>query len=229
LTVIFFLGFCFGSATRAQDVQYIVSPVPELETFEDAYLRAYLSSAPLKADPGVKPVQLSAPADKPHPFYWLDRTSMVFGIVQGGAEIFDGVTTRYFIHHCSHCSESDPASRLLLGAHPTWAGMIPTGVAEVVASTYTYRKLRHSPHRLLRSAAPFVPLGLIGVHMIEGARNIPLRNKYYCADPGYIVIGSTCVPAPPAALAGIPGGMPSDPGPRRDEMRRRDAFQRLQR
>ena len=153
--------------------------------------------------PALKPAQTVVP-EKRHPLYWLDRRAILAGAVLGGSEIFDGVTTRYFIHHCSHCSEDDPASRLLLGAHPTWGGMIPAGIAEVVASTYTYEKLSHSPHRFLRSAAPLVPLGLIGVHLIEGARNIGLKNKYYCADPGYIVVGPACVPAPPRTFSDNP-------------------------
>jgi hypothetical protein len=225
--LVFIFSLISGGASQAQNVQFVVSPIPELETFEDANLRAYLSSPPRRPDPifapALKPVQPTA-AGKRHPFYWLDRTAMVFGIVQGSAELFDGVTTRYFIHHCSNCAEHDPASRLLLGRHPTWGGMIPAGIAEAVVSTYTYKKLSHSPHLWVRSTAPLIPLGLIGVHIIEGARNIPLRNKYYCADPGYVVTGSVCVPAPLETLAGIPTGMPSDPGSHRDQKLRQTAF-----
>lgn len=233
MIALLFVGVCSESTAHAQDLQYIVRPVPEFESFEDANLKAYLSSAASKPDPIIAPAAKTDPraarTDRGHPFYWLDRTSMVFGIVQSSAEIFDGVTTRYFIHHCSHCTESDPASRLLLGAHPTWGGMIPMGIAEVVVSTYTYKKLSHSPHHLLRSAAPFVPVGLIGLHMIEGARNIPLKNKYYCADPGYVVAGPLCVPAPPANLSGVPIGMPIDPGSHRDENPRQAALPPTQR
>ena len=137
--------------------------------------------------------QTPASAERTQPFYWLDRKSLVFGLVQGGAEIFDGVTTRYFIHHCSLCFENDPMSRLLLGTHPSWGKMIPMGIGEAALSTYSYRRLSHSPNRLLRGAAPFVPIGLTAVHVIEGARNITLKNNYRCADPGYVVVGAICV------------------------------------
>jgi hypothetical protein len=40
------------------------------------------------------------------------------------------------------------------------------------------------------------------VHVIEGARNITLKNKYHCADPGYMVVGAMCVPTPAPVLTG---------------------------
>jgi hypothetical protein len=129
----------------------------------------------------------------------------VFGLAQGGAEVFDGVTTRYFIHHCSLCFENDPMSRLLLGTHPSWDKMVPVGIGEAVLSTYSYQRMSHSPNRVLRGAAPLVPIGLTAVHVIEGARNITLKNKYRCADPGYIVVGAVCVAAPAPVLSGAAG------------------------
>ena len=84
-------------------------------------------------------------------------------------------------------------SRLLLGTHPSWGKMIPMGIVEAAVSTYSYRRLSHSPNRFLRAAAPLVPVGVTAVHVIEGARNIALKNKYRCADPGYIVVGAVCV------------------------------------
>jgi hypothetical protein len=41
--------------------------------------------------------------------------------------------------------------------------------------------------------------------VIEGARNITLKNKYRCADPGYIVVGAMCVAAPAPVLSGAAG------------------------
>jgi hypothetical protein len=189
-----------------------------MESGGDAGLRAYVATLPSAPTPKVEVVasainqtrqQTPVSAERARPFYWLDRRSLMFGLVQGGAEVFDGVTTRYFIHHCSLCFENDPMSRLLLGTHPSWGKMIPIGMGEAVLSTYSYRRLSHSPNRLLRGAAPLVPIGLTAVHMIEGTRNIWLKNKYRCADPGYIVVaaaaGAVCVPASPPVVTGVPG------------------------
>jgi hypothetical protein len=209
----FFLLAGFGSAstTHAQEEVLSVSPMPEMETTGDAGLKAYVAALPSAPAPKIgsaagaitQPTsQIQLGAERKHPFYWLDRTSLTYGLVQGGAEIFDGFTTRYFVHHCSHCFESDPVSRLLLGTHPSWGKMIPAGIAEAAVSAYSYKRLSHSPNRFLRAAAPLIPVALTAVHVIEGARNIPLQNKYRCADPGYIVMGSMCVVAPPPTLTG---------------------------
>jgi hypothetical protein len=207
----------------AQDDAAGVSPVAVTATADDAGLRAYVATLPSAPTPKIEatssvlvPSQKHAPIaiERPRPFYWLDRKSLTYGLVQGGAEVFDGVTTRYFIHHCSHCFENDPLSRLLLGTHPSWGKMIPMGIAEAAVSTYSYRSMSHSPNRILRNLAPLVPIGLTAVHVIEGARNISLKNRYRCADPGYVVMGAVCVPGPPAVLSSVPGpiGMsPRDP------------------
>jgi hypothetical protein len=172
---------------------------------DDISLRAAVATLPSAPTPKIQPVAsaivpLRTPAsiavERRHSFYWLDRKSLTYGLVLSSAEIFDGVTTRYFIHHCSHCYENDPMSRLLLGTHPSWGKMIPMGIAEAAVSTYSYRALSRSPNRILRTAAPFVPLGLTAVHVIEGARNITLKNRYRCADPGYVVVGAMCIAGP---------------------------------
>jgi hypothetical protein len=212
----FFLLAGFGSAstTHAQEEVLSASPMPEMEMTGDALLKAYVAVLPSSPTPKIKPAagaftqsspQIQPGAERKHPFYWLDRRSLTYGLVQGGAEIFDGVTTRYFVHHCSHCFESDPVSRLLLGTHPSWSKMIPAGIVEAAVSAYSYKRLSHSPNRFLRAAAPLVPAALTAVHVIEGARNIPLQNKYRCADPGYIVMGSMCVVAPPPTPTGVHG------------------------
>jgi hypothetical protein len=212
----FFLiaGFATATPLPAQDDALSISPVSETESIGDTGLRAYvetLPSAPTpKVEPGASAViqthsQTATPVEKTRPFYWLDRKSLVFGLAQGGAEVFDGVTTRYFIHHCSLCFENDPMSRLLLGTHPSWDKMVPVGIGEAVLSTYSYQRMSHSPNRVLRGAAPLVPIGLTAVHVIEGARNITLKNKYRCADPGYIVVGAVCVAAPAPVLSGAAG------------------------
>ncbi len=149
--------------------------------------------------------QIQVQVERRRPFYWLDRGSLAYGLTLGGAEIFDGLTTRYFIHHCSHCFENDPMSRLLLGTHPSWEKMIPIGIAEAAISTYSYQHMSRSPHRLVRAAAPFIPVGLTAVHVIEGARNITLKNKYRCIEAGYVVVGAVCVTAPLSVLTGPTG------------------------
>lgn len=221
-----------GCATLlcAQDQALSVSPMPEMESIGDAGLRAYVAALPSAPKPKVEPAanvsieqqqrslgQVSS--ERGHRFYWLDRTSLTYGLVQGSAEIFDGVTTRYFIHHCSHCYEDDPMSRLLMGKHPPWGKMVPMGIGEAAFSTYSYRRLSRSPNRFLRGTAPMVPIGLTAIHMIEGARNIGLKNKYRCADAGFTVVaaalGPVCVPASSPLTGTIVGGRP---GSRRDSM-----------
>lgn len=218
-------GLGCASAVRAQDDASGVAPMAVVAAADDIGLKAYVAALPSAPTPKVEAAsnalvqsQTQAPiaVERRRPFYWLDRKSLPYGLVQGGAEIFDGVTTRYFIHHCSHCFENDPMSRLLLGTHPSWAKMIPMGIAEAAVATYSYRSLSHSPNRILRAAAPFVPVGLTAVHVIEGARNITLKNKYRCADPGYVVMGAVCVPGPPASLSGVPGAVGSGLGEGRD-------------
>jgi hypothetical protein len=187
-----------GGVTRAQDDALTVAPISAVEPHEESGLRAYVTSVPSAPTPKVEPAgsaivqqrsQIQLPIEHKLAFFWLDRKSLMYGLVLSGAEAFDGATTRYFIHHCSHCFESDPVSRLLLGTHPSWGKMIPMGIAEAAVSTYSYRRLSHSPNRTLRMVAPLVPVGL--------------KNKYRCADPGYVVVGAVCVPAPLPVLSGV--------------------------
>lgn len=228
--ITFFLiaGFTAAEPLRAQDDAMSVSPVSETESIGDAGLRAYVAALPDAPIAKIEPVnggtvvqtrsQIPTPVEKTRPFYWLDRKSLAFGLAQGGAEVFDGVTTRYFIHHCSLCFENDPMARLLLGTHPSWYKMVPVGIGEALVSTYSYRRLSHSPNRVLRGAAPFIPIGLTAVHVIEGSRNITLKNKYRCADPGYIVVGAVCVMAPPPDLIGATGTSNGGSGSRRNSL-----------
>jgi hypothetical protein len=230
--IAFFLitGFA-ATPSRAQDDLLTAAPIPEIESAGEAGLRAYVATLPSAPTPKVEATasaiiqprqQIPVSAERTRAFYWLDRKSLTFGLVQGGAEVFDGVTTRYFIHHCSLCFENDPMSRLLLGTHPSWGKMIPIGIGEAALSTYSYRRLSHSPNRLLRGAAPLVPIGLTAVHVIEGARNITLKNKYRCADPGYVVVaavaGAVCVPVPPPVVTGVSGAGDGGFGSRRNPL-----------
>jgi hypothetical protein len=217
-----------ASLLCAQDDALSVSPMPEMESIRDAGLRAYVAGLPSAPTPTIEPAANASieqqsrevSLERHHRFYWLDRTSLTYGLMQGGAEIFDGVTTRYFIHHCSHCYEDDPMSRLLMGKHPSWGAMIPMGIGEAAISTYSYRRLSRSPNRFLRGAAPLVPIGLTAIHMVEGARNFGLKNKYRCADAGYVVVAAAtaalCVPAHPSVMTGGLTALAGGPGTRRD-------------
>jgi hypothetical protein len=225
LAIAFLLSAGLASAVRAQDDAPGASPMAVVAAADDIGLKAYVAALPSAPTPKFEAAagaivqprsQTPASAEREHAFYWLDRKSLAYGLVQGGAEVFDGVTTRYFIHHCSHCFENDPMSRLLLGTHPSWGKMIPMGIAEAAVATYSYRRLSHSPNRILRNVAPLVPIGLTAVHVIEGARNITLKNKYRCADPGYVVMGAVCVPGQPAVLGGVPAPAGGGLGAARD-------------
>jgi hypothetical protein len=121
LAALFLVGLGWASLARAQDDTLSVSPMPQLETVGDTGLRAYVASLPSAPTPKIEPavnaiiVQQShaqISIERGHRFYWLDRTSFLYGLVLGGAETFDGATTRYFIHHCSLCFEHDPMSLL---------------------------------------------------------------------------------------------------------------------
>lgn len=125
------------------------------------------------------PMPTAEALEKVHPstrgHIGLDREAIAFGLIQGGAELFDGVTTRYFVHHCATCIEEDPVSRFLLGQRPTWKGMIVFGSIEAIATTYVYQGLRRSSNRWLRRIAPGLPLVISGVHLRQGASNLKLK------------------------------------------------------
>jgi hypothetical protein len=208
------LSSAIGHLGYAQEAKVIDSPVPTLEALEGTHLlvplpvsagAAFAPDPHLIATPG--PIVHGA-ARWSRSRFALDRTAIVFGLVQGTSEVFDGVTTKYFLHHCSTCSETDPVSHSLLGSRPTWTGMIAAGSVEAFAATYLNQSMRRSAHKFVRRCAPVVPLLLSGIHLIEGARNLSLKNNYYCVNPGYILVDdSRCVArssAPPVTTS-LPG------------------------
>ena len=86
--------------------------------------------------------------------------------------------------------------------------MIAAGSVEAFAATYLSQSMRHSPHKFLRRCAPLVPLLLTGIHLIEGAHNLSLKNNFYCANPGYVLTSDHhCV-----MLSSSPAGSVSPPG-----------------
>jgi hypothetical protein len=208
------LSSAIGHLAYAQEAKVIDSPVPTLEALEGThpfvplFVSAGAAFAPdphLIATPG--PIVHGA-ARWSRSRFALDRTAIVFGLVQGTSEVFDGVTTKYFLHHCSTCSETDPVSHSLLGSRPTWTGMIAAGSVEAFAATYLNQSMRRSPHKFVRQCAPVVPLLLTGIHLIEGARNLFLKNNYYCVNPGYVLVNDSYCVAPssaPPVTTSLPG------------------------
>jgi hypothetical protein len=128
-----------------------------------------------------------------HSRFALDRTAITFGLAQGGAELFDGFTTRYFVRRCRSCTEADPASRFLLGPRPSWTGMIGFGSLEAVATTYLQQSMRSSSHKFIRHLATIMPIAIIGVHMIEGTSNL-ITTPTGCTARGRIAAREQCRP-----------------------------------
>jgi len=210
------LSAAIGNLACGQEAKVIDSPIPTIEALEGIHpfvsLSAGAAFAPnphLIATPG--PIVHGA-ARWSRSRFALDRTAILFGLVQGTSELFDGVTTKYFLHHCSTCIEMDPVSRSLLGSRPTWGGMIAAGSVEAFAATYLNQGMRHSPHKIVRRCAPLGPLLLTGIHLIEGARNPSLKNNYYCANPGYILVDdSYCVAPTPSSAPPVSAPAPGRP------------------
>jgi hypothetical protein len=175
---LFFTAFFCGHATHAQESNFAPPPAPKPEALEKVH----------------------------HSRFALDRTAVTFGLVQGGAELFDGFTTRYFVHHCSSCVEVDPASRLLLGARPNWTGMLVFGSLEAVATTYAHQTMRSSSNKFIRRIAAITPISIIGVHLIAGAVNLsilPSPESSTCSPPADVAISKQC-PSPSSANATPP-------------------------
>jgi hypothetical protein len=191
---------------RGQETKLIDLPVPKLEILEDIHSFTPLTSVvDWKVEPNLaaaSKTKLRSPKVAHRSRFTLDRPSIAIGLVQGASALYDGATTKYFLHHCSTCIEVDPLSRALLGSKPTWGGMIAAGSIEVVATTYLHQCMHRSPHKFLRNFAPLIPLVLTGVHLIEGSKNLTLKNQFYCATPGYVVVAGTCVP-PSSGPAGF--------------------------
>jgi hypothetical protein len=92
------LSSAIGHLAYAQEAKVIDSPIPTLEALEGTHpfvpLSAAATFAPdprLIATPG--PI-VHGPAAMNRSRFALDRTAIVFGLVQGTSEVFDGVTTK---------------------------------------------------------------------------------------------------------------------------------------
>lgn len=179
----------FGCALHAQDPPATLPPSPKLE-------------AP-------KPKTLKTKDRSP---FALDRASVALGLLQGGAELFDGIGTHRYVHapSCRNCIEGDPVSRLFLGLRPTWPRMLALGAMEDLGTTWLHQSMRRSPHKLVRWLAPAAPLTLIAVHLDQGLTVFTAStNPCSAVGPGYIVVGHigdgvTCGRAKPSAPAPAP-------------------------
>src|ERR1700684_4568169 len=95
--VLVFAWHGYSSPALAQDDLLGVSPTPEIELAAEANLIARVATLPSAPTPKVEAMasaitklqkQTPASAERTRPFYWLDRKSLAFGLVQGGAEVF---------------------------------------------------------------------------------------------------------------------------------------------
>jgi hypothetical protein len=160
-------------ASCGQEANLILPPVPEMSLRD-----IHLSEIPLLAPSPVAAAPIPAPAQEMgRRRFSFDRTAISMGLIQAASELYDGVTTRYFLRRCSDCIEGDPLSHFLLGSRPTWARMITVGSIEGFATTYLHQYMRRSSHKLVRRCAPFAPLVVSGIHLVEGSRNLSLKNN----------------------------------------------------
>jgi hypothetical protein len=140
--LLLFSAFFCGTAVHAQEFKFTEVPAPKVEKTQAVH----------------------------HSWYSLDKTTVALGLVQAGAELFDGVQTRKYVtaRYCWDCTEGDPVSRLVLGPRPTWQGMIFSGSLEGIASTYLHQTMRRSRHRFIRWLSPAAPLTLTVLHIQAG-------------------------------------------------------------
>ncbi len=204
---LFLLASVFGDHCSGQEPKLIVAPIPKLEALEECHPSPPCGDVAFvpETHPFATAVRQAARPQRARRLrFEFDRAVLTLGLVQGASELFDGATTRYFLHQCSTCTEVDPVSHFLLGSRPTWAGMIAAGSVEALAATFLNEAMGHSRHKFVRRCAPLVPLLLTGTHLVEGSRNLSLKNEFYCTTPGYIVAGVHCV-LPSSASTGIAG------------------------
>lgn len=84
-------------------------------------------------------------------------------VALAAAATADGISTRRLITAYPHAYEGDPCTRILIGRRPTYARMIPIGIAEVAAVAllaHKYPKVR------------FLAYGLIAAHLAGASGNM---------------------------------------------------------
>ena len=113
----------------------------------------------------------------PHPIirskrlFGLDRSVVLFAVIQTGALTYDGFTTRDIEARCPRCREGNPVNRFFLGERPGWGRMTPLGAAEIIGAAYLTQWMRHSKHRPLRVASWFIQPFAAAHHLASGIGN----------------------------------------------------------
>jgi hypothetical protein len=190
--IVFFAALLAGHAAYAQKSGLVESPAPKSETLEKSHRSRFA----------------------------LDPPVIALGLVQAGAEMFDGINTRRYVTNplCRGCNEGDPVSRFFLGPQPKWPLMLTYGTAEDVAAAYLHQYMRRSSHRALRWLSPAAPITLAAIHVFEGKRLLRSINSS-CSSIGpnlqpIPLLGTfTCVPiTPPATKFPSPSPVSGQPG-----------------
>ncbi|HEY2461423.1 MAG TPA: hypothetical protein VGI16_11470 [Candidatus Acidoferrum sp.] len=164
----------FGASAAAQKLDtFFSTPMPEVVV------------TPKIEKP--KPVLRRSP-------FALDRSVWILGLVQGGAELTDGILTHRYVHACQICDEEDRIARPLLGRKPTWQGMIFYGSLEDIGTAYLSQRLRQSRHRFVRAFAPVPSLWLSTIHLNQGLHL--LADSTNDCPPNQHDTGTLCVKNP---------------------------------
>jgi len=77
-----------------------------------------------------------------------DKPVLVLGVAQSAALLTDGITTEQRVQR--GYTETDPVTRLVLGAKPTWGGMAPLGAAQCLLETWLAERMHASRYRWVR-------------------------------------------------------------------------------
>lgn len=77
-----------------------------------------------------------------------DKPVLALGVAQSAALVTDGITTEQRVHR--GYTETDPVTKLVLGARPTWGGMAPLGAAQCLLETWLAERMRMSRYKWVR-------------------------------------------------------------------------------
>jgi hypothetical protein len=112
--------------------------------------------------------QASALPDTPKPKHAValtrEHSELYRTVAQSGAVVFDIVTTNHSI--ARGYVEKDPIARFVIGSRPSYAQMIPLGVAEVVGSYLLVKKY---------PKLHWLQISLTVTHTTCGAHNLTLK------------------------------------------------------
>ena len=77
-----------------------------------------------------------------------DKPVLALGVAQSAALLADGITTQQRVQQ--GYTETDPVTRLFLGAKPNWGGMAPLGAAQCLLETWVAERMHTSRHKWVR-------------------------------------------------------------------------------